>query len=363
MIKCNIAFTGLDSTENPFPGLSVLRSIRDSGEFQGKIIALTYDSLCTGLYEHKLIDEVYLIPYPSEPEEFLFSRLAEINRKARFDVIIPCLDSEITTYARLSQRLKDIGIKVFVPREDAVKARSKVFLKEFCEKNNIDIPKTFLINDPNQIEAYAANLHYPLFLKGSIIDSAKVENSSEAHVFFNRLANEWGLPLIMQESLDGEEYDVAVLADRESRVAAKVAIKKIGITPQGKAFSGVTINSQDFDALSEKVVRVLNWQGPLELELMKNTTLNKIYIIEINARFPTWIYTTVGAGLNLPLLNLKLALGESLGTLPSYKKGVMFARVVEDSFCSLNYLTQLNLKGEIDWRKPDERVHHSSYRP
>jgi carbamoyl-phosphate synthase large subunit len=351
MIRCNVAFTGLDSTENPYPGLSVLRSIKDSGEFTGKIISLTYDSLCTGIYQHELIDEVYLIPFPSEPEEFLFSRLAEINQKTRINCIIPCLDSEIVTYARLSQRLGAIGINVLVPKEDAVKARSKLFLKEFCERNKIDYPASFVISDPHQIDSHATTLHYPLLLKGSIIDAVKVNNSAEAHVFFNRLATEWGLPLIIQENIDGEEYDLAVLADRKSNIVAKVAMKKIGISSRGKAFAGVTVESKEFDALAEKVVKELQWQGPLELELMKNTNLNKIYILEINARFPTWIYTSRGANLNLPMVNLKLALGQELPYLPAYRKGVMFARIVEDSFCNLNCLAQLNLNGEINWVK------------
>ncbi|MBI4397653.1 MAG: ATP-grasp domain-containing protein [Candidatus Omnitrophica bacterium] len=349
MIHANIVCTGLDSTENPYPGLSVLRSIKESGEFSGKTIVLTYDSLCTGLYQHNFVDEVYLVPYPSEPEEYLLSRIAEIHKKAKIDVMIPCLDSEIATYARLKPRLKNLGIKVLVPREAAVKVRSKIFLSEFCKENEIEYPKSFLINDPNEIEKYAAELHYPLMLKGSIIDTAKVEDSAEARVFFHRLANEWGLPLIIQEHLDGEEYDVAVLADQESQIVAKVAMRKIGITKMGKAFAGVTVESKEFDALAEKVVKALQWQGPLELELMKNSDLNKTYIIEINARFPSWIYTTLGSKLNLPLLNLKLALGETLGPQPDYKTGVMFTRIVDDSYCDFSYLAQLNLKGELDW--------------
>ena len=130
-------------------------------------------------------------------------------------------------------------------------------------------------------------------------------------------------------------------------------MKKIGITSRGKAFSGVTVDSGEFDELAERVVKALRWQGPLELELMKNVNLNKTYIIEINARFPTWIYNTVGANLNLPLMNLKLALGQKVEPNPVYKKGVMFVRIIEDAFCDLNCLAQLNLKGEVDWASKD----------
>ena len=356
MIHCNVALTGLDASENPFPGLSVLRSIKESGEFNGKIIVLTYDALCTGLYQHDLIDEVYMVPYPSEPEEYLFSRIAEIHQKTKLDVIVPCLDSEIATYARLGARLKHIGINVLVPREAAVKARSKLFLSEFCKEHEIDFPKSYLINDPNEIDKYATELHYPLLLKGSIIDAAKVENASEAHVFFHRLANEWGLPLIIQEHLDGEEYDLAVVADPHSEIVAKVAMKKMGLTSAGKALAGVTVDSKEFDALAEKVVKGLRWHGPLELEMIKNSDLNKIYLIEINARFPTWVYASSHCGLNLPLLNLKLALGETVPAQSEYKRGVMFIRTFSDAYCDFSYLAHLNLKGDIDWVKSKSKT-------
>ena len=75
MIKVNVGFTGLDATENPYPGLSVLRSIKEAPEFSGKALALTYSSLCTGIYQHQYVDQVFLVPYPSESEEYLFSRI------------------------------------------------------------------------------------------------------------------------------------------------------------------------------------------------------------------------------------------------------------------------------------------------
>jgi hypothetical protein len=66
----------------------------------------------------------------------------------------------------------------------------------------------------------------------------------------------------MQENLDGEEYDIAVLADRNSNVAAKVAMRKIGITRRGKAFAGMTVDSKGFDELVEKVVSSISILSP-----------------------------------------------------------------------------------------------------
>lgn len=349
MITVNVAFTGVDSIENPYPGLSVLRSIKESAEFSGKTIALTYSSLCTGLYQHQYVNQVFLVPYPSESEEYLFSRLKEIQAKSRMDVVLPCLDSEIATYARLSQRLQDIGIRTYLPSEESVKERSKVFLAEFCKQHDFACPQTHVIYQPQELEWRAAQLHYPFVLKGNIIDSVDIYNLQEAHVFFHRLSYEWGLPLIMQEYIDGEEYDIAVVADDQSEVVASVAMKKIGLTRKGKAFAGVTIEGKNFEELVRQVVKALKWRGPLEIELKHNENLNKTYIIEINARLPAWIYTSVGAGLNLPLVYLQLALGQEVTSPVTYKKGTMFVRVTKDSFFLFEQLSQLNLKGELDW--------------
>ena len=349
MIEANVAFTGVDSTENPYPGLSVLRSIKEAPEFSGKTIALTYSSLCTGLYQHQYVNQAFLVPYPSESEEYLFSRIQEIHAKLPLQVILPCLDSEIATYARLAPRLNEIGIRTYLPSEESVKIRSKVFLAEFCKQHDFSCPETYVIYQPKELEWRAGQLHYPFVLKGNIIDSVDIYNLQEANVFFNRLAYEWGLPLIMQEYIDGEEYDIAVVANDHSEVVASVTMKKIGLTRKGKAFAGVTIEGKNFEELVRQVVKALKWRGPMEIEVKHNENLNKTYIIEINARLPAWIYTSVGAGLNLPLVYLQLALGQEVSAVLSYKKGTMFVRVTKDSFFLFEQLSQLNLKGELDW--------------
>lgn len=351
MITANVAFTGVDSIENPYPGLSVLRSIKESPEFSGKTIALTYSSLCTGLYQHQYVNQVFLVPYPSESEEYLFSRIKEIHAKSPLQVILPCLDSEIATYARLSPRLQEIGIRTYLPSEESVKARSKVFLAEFCKEHDFFCPQTHVIYQPKELEYRAAQLHYPFMLKGNIIDAVDVSNLPEAVVFFHRLSYDWGLPLIMQEYIDGEEYDIALVANDESEVVASMTMKKIGLTHKGKAFAGVTIEGKNFEELVRRLVKALKWRGPLELEVKYNENLNKTYIIEINARLPAWIYTSVGAGLNLPFIYLQLALGQEVAPVSTYKKGTMFVRVTKDSFFLFEQFSQLNLKGELDWNQ------------
>ncbi|HHT9134616.1 MAG TPA: ATP-grasp domain-containing protein, partial [Candidatus Avalokitesvara rifleensis] len=236
----NIAVTGLNATNNPAPGLSIIRSIRDAKIPGAKIIGLTYDILSTGAYNNNLLDEVYLVPYPAEGEAPLLSRLIEINKRTRLDVIIPSLDAEVIIYSSLKTELRKVGIRILVPDCARVQARSKQALPEFCERNNFNTPRTRIVYDFQDIQ-HDMMIGYPSVLKGSFTDARKVDSLEEASVFFDRLSKEWGLPLIWQQFISGEEYDVVVLADEKSEIVGKVAMKKFALTEKGKACAGITV--------------------------------------------------------------------------------------------------------------------------
>ena len=46
-----IAVTGLNNTDNPGPGVPVVRGIRESQEIEARIIGLAYENLEPGIYE------------------------------------------------------------------------------------------------------------------------------------------------------------------------------------------------------------------------------------------------------------------------------------------------------------------------
>ena len=50
MKKLTIAVTGLNNTDNPGPGVPVIRSLRESDYFDVRIIGLAYENLEPGIY-------------------------------------------------------------------------------------------------------------------------------------------------------------------------------------------------------------------------------------------------------------------------------------------------------------------------
>ena len=108
--QLTVAVTGLNATDNPGPGVSVIRSLRLHPDFRGRIVGLAYDTLEPGIYARDLVDEVYLIPYPSQGVEALERRLEYIHDRAGLSVVLPTLDSELPAFIALEPRLRELGI-------------------------------------------------------------------------------------------------------------------------------------------------------------------------------------------------------------------------------------------------------------
>lgn len=354
MKSCNIAVTGLNATDNPAPGLSIIRSIRKAQLPGTRIIGLAYDVLSTGAYESSLLDAVYMVPYPAEGEAPLLSKLIEIKKLARLDIVIPSLDSEIILYSSLRKELKKLGVRMLVPDKAKVQTRSKQVLSEFCKGNNFNTPLTRTVYDFNDIN-HDKTIGYPSVLKGSFTDACRVDSLEEARVFFDRLVKEWGLPIIWQQFVLGEEYDVVVLSDEKSNTVGKVVMKKFGITERGKAWAGVTVGDEVILKLADEVAKALNWVGPLEVELIKEVSSDKLYILEINPRFPTWVYLAVEAGQNLPLAAVQLALGKEVKPFRSYELGKLFVRSMEENICSFEALGNLTAHGGMIYHNNKEK--------
>ncbi len=346
MKKLNIAVTALNANNNPGPGLSISRAIKESHITGIRIIGLTYDILSAGAYDDSILDEVYIVPYPSEGEAPLLSRLIEINKLAKLHIIIPSLDAEVMLYSSLKSSLEKMGIKMLIPDRMKVKNSSKQMLMNFCKEHNFNTPQTKIIYEFNDIQ-HDKTIGYPSVLKGSFADARKVNSVEEARVFFGRLAKEWGLPLVWQQFIPGEEYDVAVLADEKSNVVGKVPMKKIALTEKGKGCAGITIGDKSILSLTDKILKALEWVGPLELEFIKELSSGKMYLLEINSRFPAWVYLAVAAGQNLPLAAVKLLSGKKVTPFHSYKLGTIFVRTIEEHICSFEALGNLTTRGSL----------------
>ncbi|MFC1833441.1 ATP-grasp domain-containing protein [Thermodesulfobacteriota bacterium] len=342
-----IAVTGLNATENPGPGVGVIRAIREAAGPRASIVGLSYDPLDPGVYMTGICDHVYLIPYPSQGTAALLARLEEIHAKTPIDVIVPTLDSELQAYLRLAPELERMGIRSFLPSEESLKICNKAKFSQLRETHGINVPKGRAITDPKALYRLEDEFTFPIMVKGQFYEAEIAHSPGEAEPIFRRLSTQWGLPVVVQEYIFGEEYDIAAVGNDQGRLVGAIPMRKLRLTDKGKAWGGITIEDPDMNAFARDVIRKLKWRGPCELEIIKTRGDSKYYLIEINPRFPAWCYLCFGAGQNLPWACVRLALGEDVEEFETYNVGAMFLRHSLDMVYPLSMLEKLTTEGEL----------------
>lgn len=342
----NIAVTGLNAIDSPGPGISVIRGLREAKSFNTRIIGFSYESLEPGIYMHDLIDKTYQIPYPSAGTETLLSRLQYIHSIEKLDVIIPNFDAELFPMMKLEPKLSALGIKMFLPSIDQFEERQKANLDTFGKKHGILVPRNKVVYDPKNLYYSGIEVSYPLLVKGKYYDATIAYNTDQARTAFDKISAKWGLPVIIQEFIQGTEFNVTGLGDGNGKMIAAVAMRKQYITEKGKAWGGITISDPQLLKLTKKFLISTNWRGGFELELMK-TEKEVIYLLEVNPRLPAWIYLAVGAGQNIPEAMVKLALGKKVIPFKTYDVGKMFIRYSWDMIVDRKEYEQISVFGEL----------------
>jgi len=346
MMNFTVAITGMNAqSDNPGPGLAVARCLKESPLFNGRIIGLGYDALDAGMYCDQYCDAGYLLPYPSSESIEHVDRLQFIHKKERIDILIPCLDSELPGMIHIQPLLEKMGIKTFLPTSEQLVRRNKDRLSDIVNNGDIIYPETVNVTNKQFFRTCEKQgWVYPFVVKGVFYDARIVHNEFQGLAAFNSIVAKWGFPVMVQKLVSGQEFNVAALGDGKGGVAGMVMIKKMSLTEKGKVNVGVSMYDETLHHACLDIIKTLGWKGPLEIEVMRDNQ-GQYHLIEINPRFPAWVYLTTGVGQNLPVALLKLITGQSISKIPATTTGVMMVRHAMESIVPISAFESVVVEG------------------
>jgi carbamoyl-phosphate synthase large subunit len=344
--KATIAVTGLNAGDNPGPGVTVLRAIREAAGFEGRLVGLVYDSLEPGIYASDLVDDVFILPYPSEGVHALEARLTEIRDKLPLDVIVPNLDAELDAFITLAPDLDATGTRTFLPSKAQLELRDKTRLTALGRDAGLSVPTQRVINDVRDLYSIHEHVEFPLLVKGVYYGAKVCHDVNEAVAAFHDTVARWGLPVIVQDFVAGTEYDVVAVGDGRGGLVGAVPMRKTTITDKGKGWAGITVKDPALIDAAERFMAASRWRGPCEVEVMRDRD-GVLQLMEINPRFPAWSYLSAGAGLNLPWAVVRLAMNETVPPARDFEAGVMFVRIAIDQIARIEDFETLTTSGEL----------------
>ena len=296
--------------------VNVIKSLRLQQEFDVGIIAADSDPTAPGLF---LADSHTVSPRVSDPNAYL-DFVKETCSKHGITVMFPCYSGEIALVASRSDELREAGIQTFLPSREAVDlCDDKLRFLELAEGLDLPVPKR--IEKPTE-----ANL--PFFTKlvrgssshGAILLDDARELSRMLDTSKDRL---------YQEYIEGDEYTVDVLCDRNSHVVFCGPRRRLS-TKAGQSVKGVTVENPILTEYVSTICKAVNMVGVCNVQFIERGGV--CYLIELNPRFAAGgLMLTLRAGANLPLGVLKLALGMPVHESEfEHRPGVVMTRYWEE---------------------------------
>ncbi|MEN9488460.1 MAG: hypothetical protein RL494_725 [Bacteroidota bacterium] len=345
--KITVAVTGLNNIDSPGPGIPVARALKESEIYDVRIIGLSYETLEPGIYMKEFVDKAYQIPLPSAGTGVLKERLEYIHSIEKIDVIIPNFDAELHNFIKIQDELKSVfNIATALPTAEQFEERHKSVLSEFGEKYGVDVPKNKMIFSASEIHSLTSDFSYPLVVKGKYYDASIAASPEQAMNYFHKISAKWGLPIIIQQFVSGNEVNITAIGDGKGNCIGAVPMRKLYITDKGKAWAGVSLEDEKLIDIAHNVIAKSKWKGGCELEFIKSKE-GVYYLLEMNPRFPAWVYLAKGCGQNHPESLVKIAMGEKAESQKEYESGKMFIRYSQDLIVPMKDFEKISTLGEF----------------
>lgn len=335
-----VAVSGLNNTDNPAPGIPVIKGIQAKNE----IVGFSYDANEPGNYM-QMAGKTYLMPYPSLGFAELKNRLEYIQEQEGLDAVIPCLDAELPLYIKYQDEIEEMGIKLCLPSLENFELRNKNKLDTLSQELNITYPKTYEVSSVAELVECTKTSNFPLMVKGNYYKAYMSYNLESAIDNFYKISNEWGFPVLVQEVVTGEELNLVGVGDGKGELKGAVAIKKLTTTEIGKIWTGVTIQNDKMMQMAKDFVALTKWKGPFELECIVN--MNQVFMIEINPRFPAWVHFATEIGVNLPQMVVDIMEGVENEPILEYPQNKMYVRYTQELVTDFTDYMQLLSKKEL----------------
>lgn len=190
-------------------------------------------------------------------------------------------------------------------------------LAEFLHKNLLPSLPFVSLAEKTLVEAFIKNHSFPLLIKPVRMASGrgiqKLFNEKELWTFF---ADEKGTAgnFILQPFVVGTDITCNVIC-----INGQLNCYTIQESPvkRGANFSSNDVlcyhDDPDVVAVVGSMMQLLHWNGVACIDLRRDEITRKVYVLEINGRFwASVVPSFLKAGINFPLILLKLSMGESV---------------------------------------------------
>jgi carbamoyl-phosphate synthase large subunit len=282
---------------------SVIKGLRTQTDVPVEIISVDASEQSAGRY---FSDSFYKVPNASDPR--FIDALIEICHRHEADLLIPIVDYEFGAVSASVDRFAAMGCFVAIsPPAVITRVNNKLETYQFFQEHGFSSARTWSAAEARDERA---TLPYPLFLKPAVdgrssIDCYRIQDESDLDLYIDRVPN-----ALVQEYVNGPEYTADLIAGRDSQVYGVVVRERIE-TKGGVSYKGRTVDDPEMTSEVIRMASHLGIVGPANIQAFRQPGTDgtsRLLFNEINPRFSGALALTLAAGLNSPLILIKIAL-------------------------------------------------------
>lgn len=308
---------------------SSLAIIRSLGRRGLAVTAGEETRYATGLFSRYCRHgKVYPSPY-KEPGSFAQYMLDEV-RSNQYDVLFPVNEA---TVLPIVERMDEFSRYTVIPYPDhgtLSKALDRINTVKAALENSIPCPKTYYTGryGGTGFDELAGKIEYPVIIKPGRFRGSSGALLCESMQDLNEKCKEMDArygPFLVQEHIPcAGVIGVYALLDHKSVPVALTVQKTIRSYPMsgGAGTLRETIKDQRAVDLALRLLSAMKWTGLAKVEFCVDGRDGSLKLSDVSPFFWGSLQLSILAGADFPFLLYKMALGEELEPILSYKEGL-----------------------------------------
>jgi carbamoyl-phosphate synthase large subunit len=266
------------------PASIIARTLKKENKYN--IIGIDIQNECVGNF----ITDTY-IKCPRLDNDNYWDFIEKIITENKINFVFVTNNLETLSWSRKKQYFfEKYYCKVLINDEELVLiADDKMETYKWCIKNNINVP------DVVQYYDYPCIIK-PLFGCGS--SKIIILKNNDDFVDENIKNNN---KYIIQKFINGIEFTVDVISDESSNTINIIPKQRL-LIKNGQSFKSIIKMDTDIINFVKNILLKLKNKYVINIQLIKEFETDKIFLIEINPRWPTTVGLSIKAGVNMPVM-------------------------------------------------------------
>lgn len=271
-------------------------------------------------YIVKKLDNFYRVPLAINEEEYI-SRIIEICKLEKIELIFPLIDIEIDIFNKNRKKIEKIETKVCIQSEKALEiARDKFKLFKKFLNSDVQVIPTYLYQEIEKLKKF------PYIAKPKNGRSSEGLFKIEQEKDFQLIENPDNY--IIQDYYKGNIIVVDYIRNSKTKQDFSIIRKELIRTKNGAGITVEIFENEKISKLSSYIGNELNIIGCICMEFIERN--NEYYIMDINPRFSAGIAFTQKSGYDIVKNHLNCFLNKKIDEPIQIKNNIMTKRYIEE---------------------------------